>query len=186
MGVLPSSWPISAWSGPQLSVSYLWLLLLQTARFDLISLEVVLAQLDPGQTRLLAAARVGHLSTADANGQPHVIPVCFAFDGRRLYSVLDQKPKRALLSKLRRVRNIESNPQVALVVDHYEEDWSNLRYILVSGKADLLVDGDERVEAIRLLRNKYPQYQDMDIDASPVIRITPDRFVTWGNGPDGS
>lgn len=144
-----------------------------------------MVQLDPGQARLLAAARVGHLSTADSNGRPHVIPVCFAFDGQRLYSVLDQKPKRTPLSRLRRVKNIESNPQVALVVDHYEEDWANLSYILVSGKADLLVEGEERVEAIRLLRDKYPQYRDMGIDSNPVIRIIPERFVSWGKGPDG-
>ena len=64
---------------------------------------------------------------ADAKGQPHVIPICFAFDGEAIYSVLDAKPKTTPLRNLRRVRNIIANPQVSLVVDHYEEDWKQLQ-----------------------------------------------------------
>ncbi len=104
----------------------------------------------------------------------------FASDGRFIYSVLDQKPKRAALTRLRRVQNIPANPQVSLVVDHYDEDWSHLWYVLVSGRADLLLEGDERIAAIVLLRAKYQQYREMDIDLNPVIRITPDRVVSWG------
>ncbi|MCH8962088.1 MAG: NTP transferase domain-containing protein [Bacteroidetes bacterium] len=70
---------------------------------------------------MLASARTGHLATADQAGVPHVIPVCFAVEGDVIYSVLDQKPKRTSLTRLRRVRNILANPQVALVVDHYED-----------------------------------------------------------------
>jgi PPOX class probable F420-dependent enzyme len=106
--------------------------------------------------------------------------VCYVFDGQFIYSVLDQKPKRAELPRLKRVRNIQANPQVALVVDHYEADWQRLWYVLLTGRAELLVAGDERAEAIRLLRQKYPQYWDMPIDPNPVIKITPDRVVSWG------
>ena len=139
----------------------------------------------PSQTRLLASARIGRLATADGAGNPHVIPVCFALGGddiagEIIYSVLDQKPKRTSLSRLRRVRNILANPQVALVVDHYEEAWDRLWYILVRGRAELLVDGEERVRAIGLLRQKYHQYQDMDIEASPVIKIVTTGTVAWG------
>ena len=80
--------------------------------------------LTSSQTRLLAEARVGHLATSDRQGQPHVIPVCFALHESNLYSVLDQKPKRAPLTRLRRVRNILANPTAALIVDHYQEDWA--------------------------------------------------------------
>jgi PPOX class probable F420-dependent enzyme len=134
------------------------------------------------QANMLAAARSGHLATADAAGAPHVIPVCYAFDGRSIYSVLDRKPKRVGLIRLRRVRNIQANPEVALVVDHYEEDWSNLRYILVTGRAELLLAGAERAGAVHLLRQKYPQYRDMDIELNPVIKITPAIVVAWGAG----
>ena len=139
-----------------------------------------LEQLSQDWLRWLADAPTAHLATADAAGAPHVIPVCYAFDGRALYSVLDQKPKRAQLTRLRRVRNIQENPRVSMVVDHYDEDWSRLGYILVMGKAELLFDGRDRDGAVRLLRQKYPQYRAMDLDANPVIKITPQRVVTWG------
>ena len=139
-------------------------------------------QFSPSQTRLLSAAPVGRLATADARGAPHVIPVCYVFDGQFIYSVLDQKPKRAELPRLKRVRNIQANPQVALVVDHYEADWQRLWYVLLTGRAELLVAGDERVEAIKLLRQKYPQYRDMPIDPNPVIKIVPGQVVSWGAG----
>jgi len=125
------------------------------------------------------------LATADENGVPHVIPVCFALGEDTscqyvIYSVLDQKPKRTSLNRLRRVRNILSNPQVALVVDHYEEAWDHLWYILARGRAKLLVDEDERVKAIDLLKRKYDQYQAMDIDTNPIIKITTHATAAWG------
>ena len=128
----------------------------------------------------MAQARVGHLATADAQGAPHIIPVCFVLERKKLYSVLDQKPKRAAFTGLRRVRNILANPQAALMADHYEEDWDRLWYILVRGRAELLVEGQERAKAINVLRQKYHQYQDMDIEANPVIKLTPESIVAWG------
>ena len=72
-----------------------------------------------------------------------------------------------------------ANPQVSLVVDHYEEDWSRLRYLLVMGDAGLLEEGEEWARAIAMLREKYPQYREMDLDDSPVIKVVPARFVPW-------
>tara|TARA_B100001964_G_C13792857_1_gene405274 strand:+ start:110 stop:544 length:435 start_codon:yes stop_codon:yes gene_type:complete len=141
-------------------------------------------KLSPVQDSFLRTSRTGHLATADANGQPHVIPVCYAFDGTSIYSVLDAKPKTTPLRNLRRVRNILDNPQVSLVVDHYEEDWKQLRYILVSGNAELLESGEEWSWAIAILREKYPQYESMDLDESPVIKITPVRFAPWSFQPE--
>ena len=147
-------------------------------------------QLSHEQIQRLGDAPVGHLSTASKDGVPHVIPVCFALDAREdgaaIYIALDGKPKRAALTRLRRVRNILENPQVALVVDHYDGDWTKLWYILVTGTAELL-DGeedDQRRRAIRLLREKYPQYREMDIDENPVIKITPHRVVAWSYTPE--
>ncbi|MCH7735900.1 MAG: TIGR03668 family PPOX class F420-dependent oxidoreductase [Chloroflexi bacterium] len=141
-------------------------------------------KLSPAQDRFLRSARTGHLATADAKGQPHVIPVCYVFDGESIYSVLDAKPKSTPLRQLRRVRNILANPQVSLVVDHYEEDWSRLQYLLVSGDAGLLESGEEWARAIAMLREKYSQYQGMDLDQSPVIKIVPARFVPWSSRPE--
>ena len=139
-----------------------------------------LAQLPADQVELLAHAPVGRLATASADGVPHVIPVCYALMDGLIYSVLDQKPKRASLTRLRRVRNIRANPQVSLVVDHYEENWERLWYILISGTAQLLEEGAERPAAIQILREKYAQYRLMNIDPNPVIKITPSNVVSWG------
>ena len=142
-----------------------------------------MTNLSPTQDRFLRSARTGHLATADAKGRPQVVPVCFVFDGQAIYSVLDAKPKTTPLRQLRRVKNILANPQVSLVVDHYEEDWDKLQYILVSGDAELLESGEEWALAIAMLREKYPQYQAMDLDQSPVIKITPVRYSPWSPQP---
>ena len=142
-----------------------------------------MTNLSPAQDRFLRSARTGHLATADAKGRPQVVPVCFVFDGQAIYSVLDAKPKTTPLRQLRRVKNILDNPQVSLVVDHYEEDWDKLQYILVSGGAELLESDEKWVLAIAMLREKYPQYQAMDLDQSPVIKITPVRYSPWSSQP---
>lgn len=147
-------------------------------------MSAVLEHLSETQVRWLRDAPIAHLATADATGAPHVIPVCYAFDGRFFYSVLDRKPKNVALTRLRRVRNIQDNPRASLVVDHYEDDWQRLGYLLVTGRAELLVEGDERVEAVRLLRMKYTQYRSMDVGENPVIKITPERIVAWGKAPE--
>ena len=136
--------------------------------------------LTESQAHFLADARVGRLATASAEGRPHVVPVCFAYDGENIYIVLDQKPKTVELTRLRRVRNILSNPHATLVVDHYDEDWQNLRYILVTCRAEVLAGSeDEATEAVSILRKKYRQYHEMDLDGNPVIKLTPQRFTAW-------
>ena len=142
-----------------------------------------MTNLSPTQDRFLRSARTGHLATADAKGRPQVVPVCFVFDGQAIYSVLDAKPKNTPLRQLRRVKNILANPQVSLVVDHYEENWDKLQYILVSGDAELLESDEKWVVAIAMLREKYPQYQAMDLDQNPVIKITPVRYSPWSPQP---
>ena len=93
------------------------------------------------QVRFTESQRVAHLATADANGRPHVVPVCFAYLNRRIYIAIDEKPKRSL--RLKRLRNIEENPRVALVLDRYDEDWSRLAWVLVQGTAAVLDRGPE-------------------------------------------
>ncbi len=129
----------------------------------------------------LRAARVAHLATAGRDGRPHIVPICFAYDGHALYTALDLKPKRTLA--LARVRNIQNNPRVAVLVDEYNEDWSQLWYILLRGDAVLLsgTEDRERQEALCLLRDKYAQYRDGLLpETSPVIRIRPSRITAWG------
>ena len=142
-----------------------------------------MARLTARTAALIQSSRVAHLATADANGAPHLIPICFAFDGERFYSALDRKPKRTSPTRLKRVRNILSNPNVALVIDHYEEEWRRLWYVLITGVAQLIHEGEEHRQAVVYLKEKYPQYRDMDIDRTPVIRITASRITCWGNVP---
>ena len=137
-------------------------------------------QLTKTASRLIRSARIAHLATADASGMPHVIPICFVFDGKNFYSPIDEKPKRAAPRKLKRLRNIAVNPQVAIVIDHYDENWANLAYILIRGKARVLASGANHRKAVKLLRRKYTQYRSMRIDRLPIIAIRPARTTSWG------
>ena len=137
--------------------------------------------LTPEHRAFLDTQRVGHLATADVAGQPHVVPVCYAVGAAALYIALDVKPKRVGWQHLKRVRNLLSNPQVALVVDRYREDWQHLAYVLIRGTATLLPPATaEQHHAVALLRTRYPQYHTMPIDAQPVIAIRPQSVVAWG------
>ncbi len=128
----------------------------------------------------LLQARVGHLATASGAGEPHVIPVCFVFDGAAVYSAIDTKPKRVEPRRLRRLENIRENPRASLVVDHYEEEWRRLRYLLLRGQAEVLEAGPDRKRALALLREKYPQYRTMlGFGAGPVIRLIPEKVQSW-------
>jgi PPOX class probable F420-dependent enzyme len=133
--------------------------------------------LTPDQITFLERQRVARLATVDARGRPHVLPVCYALTGGALYTPVDEKPKRG--GELRRVRNIRAEPHVCLVVDHYEEDWTRLGWLQVRGIASLVADDAERQRALVALRARYPQYVTMDLEARPLIRITPERIVGW-------
>jgi PPOX class probable F420-dependent enzyme len=131
----------------------------------------------------LESARVARLATLDTEYGPHIVPVCFAYDGKVFYSAVDRKPKRVAPERLARLRHITASPKVALIVDEYHEDWGQLWYILVRGEAKLIPNSAhlERAQAIRQLRAKYPQYAAAMLpDDAPVIRITPERITSWG------
>jgi PPOX class probable F420-dependent enzyme len=130
----------------------------------------------------LDAARVARLATLDAQQSPHLVPICFALNADVFYSAIDRKPKRVALKRLARLRNIKKTPTVALLVDHYEEDWTLLWYVLVRGEAELVSTPAERKRALQSLRAKYPQYRgEMLQEDAPVLRITPERITAWGN-----
>lgn len=129
----------------------------------------------------LEVARIARLATQDASRRPHVIPICFVWDGSVFYSAIDRKPKRVASNRLARLKNIKEMPHVALLVDQYDEDWTSLWYVLVRGEAELVSAPSERKRAIELLRAKYPQYDaTMLADDASVLRITPERIYAWG------
>jgi PPOX class probable F420-dependent enzyme len=137
---------------------------------------------EPRVSGFLAGARVAHLATVDSHGAPHNVPVCFWFDGARFYFAIDEKPKRRVGTELKRMRNIAADPRVALVIDHYEEDWTFLAYVLVHGRAQIVEDPNEYLLALRNLREKYPQYRAMALvaEANPMVRIEVERVHVWG------
>jgi PPOX class probable F420-dependent enzyme len=140
------------------------------------------SSLPPQASRLIHSARVAHFATADSSGQPHVIPICFVFDGERFYSPIDEKPKRTDPLKLKRLRNIKDNPYVSIVIDRYDENWRQLAWVLIFGTARAIKSGARYSQAVTLLRKKYPQYRSMKIDQRPIICIVPERVRTWSNG----
>jgi PPOX class probable F420-dependent enzyme len=135
----------------------------------------------PHVGEFLRGGRVARLGTADRAGQPLVVPICYAYDGRHCYSAIDAKPKRQAPTRLKRVRNLRENPRVSVVVDHYDEDWSRLRYVILQGHADLLSEGPEFTYAVDLLRDKYVQYRALGLDhrSGLVIKITPEQVIQW-------
>ena len=120
----------------------------------------------------LTHARVGRLATVTAAGRPHVVPVCFALEGGRIYTAVDAKPKST--RALRRLENVRATGRASLLVDHYEEDWSRLWWVRVDGPAEVL-DANAGLDA---LAAKYEQYR-ADPPAGPVIAITPERWRSW-------
>src|SRR5437867_2615816 len=127
--------------------------------------------IDESMEKFIREQRVARLATADRDGQPTVIPICYVFDGDNIYTPIDEKPKSVAAGSLKRVRNIESNPRVALVIDEYSEDWSKLVYVLITGVAEIISpDVVEHGRAVGLLREKYRQYRSMAIDERPMIK----------------
>jgi PPOX class probable F420-dependent enzyme len=129
----------------------------------------------------LGEARVGRLATADAGGIPHAVPVVFALSGRTLYWAVDQKPKRS--RRLKRLDNIRANPNVEVVVDHYEDDWDRLWWVRATGAARLVVDDDERAHALTRLAAKYEQYRRSPPEG-PVVAVDVSRITTWSGNPN--
>ena len=134
--------------------------------------------LSPAQAHLLETQRVGHLGTMDEAGRPHVVPVCYAVAGPVLYITIDGKPKRHD-RPLQRLRNIAGNPQIAVTVDRYDEDWSRLAWVMLSGHGDILVDGAEHDVAQALLVARYPQLKAMHIADLPVIALRISKVRSW-------
>lgn len=156
--------------------------------------------MDPDERRLLARARRAYLATADADGRPAAVPVCFALvdapgdgasasspasgrsSGDDIVTPVDEKPKAAEPDQLRRVRDVAANPRVALTVDRYEEDWSRLAWVQVRGTARVVRPGEPGHGAsVATLRRKYDQYARHALEGRPVIRIEPGHAVSWGD-----
>ena len=133
------------------------------------------------QRGFLAAQRVARLATADGDGRPHVVPICYALTGDSVYFTIDEKPKRRPGARLKRLANLRANPFAALVVDRYDEDWTRLGWVMVQGRAEVLASGPEHDHAQTSLRARYPQLAAMRIEGLPVVAVRIDHASSWGN-----
>jgi len=138
---------------------------------------------------MIHKARVARLATVDLECMPHLVPVVFVFDNDRdfYFIPIDGKTKRSRPENLKRVRNIKENPNVTLLIDEYNEDWTKLYFIMIQGKASIIggkkSDQNEMSlleKAHKLLRNKYPQYQKIGV-GEYIIMIMPQKVIAWKN-----
>jgi PPOX class probable F420-dependent enzyme len=127
--------------------------------------------------RRLAASRIAYLATVRADGRPHVVPIVFAAEDRIVYSIADPKPKTGL--DLLRHRNVEANPSVSVLVEHYDESWERLWWVRADGIATVVEHGPGRDTTIRLLRAKYPQYATWTTPFGAATVIEVERVASW-------
>lgn len=130
---------------------------------------------------LVSAARVARLATVAAHGGPRLVPCTFVLSGDAVYSAVDDKPKRT--PELARLRDIEADPQVALLVDHYDDDWARLWWVRLRGTGRVLrtgrgQDGAERAQALDLLASKYEQYRERRPDGA-VLAVDVEEWRGW-------
>ncbi len=126
-------------------------------------------------TQLLKDQHVGRIATASKTGVPHVVPVCFVYDGKAIYI-----PTYYGTGKM---KNLRQNPHVAFVVDEYNDDWMKIKGVLIPGEAEILDSGEEYQYAKKLIYEKYPQYNEFPIPMEekkvPVIKIHVDKIIEW-------
>jgi PPOX class probable F420-dependent enzyme len=118
---------------------------------------------------------VARLATVRPDATPHLVPVTFAVVGNALVIAIDSKPKRT--RDLQRLRNLRANPAVSLLVDHYSDDWTQLWWLRIDGRADI-VEPSDASDGVDALVAKYPPYRDARPDG-PFIVIHPDRWTYW-------
>lgn len=133
---------------------------------------------------ILQTAKVARLATSDQD-QPHLVPVVFVFDGCHIYIPIDEKKKKTHLpEELKRIKNIRKNPNVAFLIDRYDDDWTKLYFLMIIGKASILPIESCR-KAIDKLVAKYPQYQTINY-GSICIKIKPEKITFWQNLQESS
>jgi len=123
-----------------------------------------------------AAARVARLATVGVDGQPHIVPVCFAVEGDSVVSAVDGKPKTTVA--LRRLDNVTANSTVSLLADEYYDDWTRLWWVRADGDARVVHSGTDHRAAIASLVGKYPQYRASP-PAGAVIVIAVRHWRAW-------
>jgi PPOX class probable F420-dependent enzyme len=133
---------------------------------------------------IMDRARVARLATIDSENKPHLVPVVFAFDGNYFFIPIDEKRKKVKPEKLKRIKNLQNNRNVALLIDEYSEDWTKLAFVMIQGKATIITtetQGNIQLqEAYKKLTTKYSQYQKIGLSEMCII-IKPEKVTSWKN-----
>ena len=141
----------------------------------------------PGIEEFIERARVARLATVDRTFRPHLVPVVFVFDGNHFFIPIDQKRKTVKPQGLKRIKNLQDNPNVALLIDTYSEDWTKLAFVMIQGKASVITSRTQLnidvKEAYKKLTTKYKQYQKIGMSEMCII-IKPEKITSWGANPD--
>lgn len=132
-------------------------------------------------------SKIARLATVDPeNNQPYLVPVVFAFDGNNIFIPIDDKPKKTINSnQLKRVKNIQKNPNISFLIDTYDdEDWNNLSYLIIQGKARIVVnrlkDKNTTINTAQsLLSEKYLQYKKLVGMGDSCIVIDIQKVIKW-------
>ena len=135
---------------------------------------------------IIEESRVARLVTVDVDDnnipQPYLVPTVFVFDGKHFFIPFDEKSKKVSIEKSRRLKNIQKNPNVAILIDEYSDDWSKLFFVMIRGSAKIIDEEEKKllVRAHKLLLLKYPQYKNVGIGKS-CIMIDPKKVIFWRN-----
>jgi PPOX class probable F420-dependent enzyme len=136
---------------------------------------VTLAGLPDWAGELLGSAPVARLGLIDGDGRPRVLPITFAVADDAVWTAIDNKPKRS--AEPARVRWLRRRPEASVCVDRYVDDWTELAWIQLLGRIDVL-EVDRGASGMDALRAKYDQYES-DPPPGPLLRLTVERAVHW-------
>ncbi|HEX2106133.1 MAG TPA: TIGR03668 family PPOX class F420-dependent oxidoreductase [Nitrososphaera sp.] len=153
------------------------------SRWTTIFLALIIAE---DLEQFIQRVRVARLATINPEFIPHIVPVVFVFDGSHFFIPIDEKRKKTQAEKLRRIKNIRDNPNVALLIDEYSEDWNRLAFVMIQGIASIVKSGPQSdvqlQQALKKLTTKYIQYQKIGI-GEICIKIKPEKVVSWRSSP---
>ena len=139
--------------------------------------------ISPAVEEFIERARVARLATVDFASKPHLVPVVFVFVANHFFIPVDEKRKTAKPEKLKRIKNIKDNPNVALLIDNYSEDWTKLAFVMIQGQASIAskTQGNTPLrEAYKKLMIKYLQYEKVGVGEMCII-LAPKKVASWSN-----
>jgi PPOX class probable F420-dependent enzyme len=124
------------------------------------------------------AARVARLATVNPSGGVDLVPITFGLVADDvIVTAIDHKPKTT--TSLARLRNVRAHPEVTMLVDHYDDDWTELWWVRVRGVATIVESPDARwTAAIAALVDRYRQYATRP-PSGPAMLIQTTEWRGW-------